>query len=215
MCYQNRRFIVQSSSLRPDRFSWRDKVNRIVFLYRMKLWPLSELLLGYIPVGIILIEFTLYSQPNIAAHFYKHFKSSARSAYANASFAAQYDTNIPSKIGRIALETLDDVLRQATGLNLSQEISHQILVVSPGDLRHEVEVSIPTRYLYEMVRDALSDRTLEAAARLYGIFIRNRCTRTSASHMLEDGIHNIFRRVASYPHSCKRPRSEMYILEVT
>jgi hypothetical protein len=139
MCYQNRRFIVQSSSLRPDRFSWRDKVNRIVFLYRMKLWPLSELLLGYIPVGIILIEFALYSQPNIAAHFYKHFRSSARSAYANASFAAQYDTN----------------------------------------------------------------------------FIRNRCTRASASHMLEDGIHNIFRRVANYPHCCKRPGSEMYILEDT
>jgi len=72
------------------------------------------------------------------------------------------------------------------GLNLSQEISRQILLVSPGDLRHEAEMSIPTRYLYEMVRDALSDHTLEAAARLYEIFIRNRCTRANASHMLED-----------------------------
>ncbi|KIM91487.1 hypothetical protein PILCRDRAFT_810761 [Piloderma croceum F 1598] len=34
----------------------------------------------------------------------------------------------------------------------------------------------------------LSDRTLKAAARLYAIFIRNRCTRASAGYMLDDGI---------------------------
>ena len=62
-------------------------------------------------------------------------------------------------------QTLDNVSRQASELKPSQDILHQIVFVSPGD--HEVEVSIATRYLYEMVRDALSDRTLAAAARLH------------------------------------------------
>lgn len=43
-----------------------------------------------------------------------------------------------------------------------------------------------------MIRDVLSDCTLEAAARLYKMFLRIKYTRGSAGYMLDDGIHNVF-----------------------
>lgn len=126
------------------------------------------------------------------ASFYHRFGPSARSVYVNASSIASYYANIREKLAQLTYNSLDLVVRQASGLNLSHQISHQITLISPGAERHEFEVTIATRFLYELLRDALSDRTLETAARLYNMFIRTRYTRSSAGYMLDDGIHNVF-----------------------
>ena len=126
--------------------------------------------------------------------FYSRFGPSARSAYANASSAGLYETNIRSKIGQITYETLDNIIRQAAALNLPQDILHQIVLISPGAFRNDFRVSIPTRYIYEILRNTLSDRKLEAAARLYVMFIRTPFTRAGARYMLDDGYHDVLRK---------------------
>lgn len=94
------------------------------------------------------------------------------------------------------------MFRHATDLDLSMKaISHQIVLISPGAFRYEPEVSIPSRHIYEILRDNLSGHKLEAAARLYEIFSRDQCIKSSAGYMLEDGYHNVL---------CKGGQWEIY-----
>ena len=124
-------------------------------------------------------------------NFYDLFGPSARSAYAHARGIGRYEDTLRCEIKGLSYESLGFVLREANKLSLAHTVSHQILLLSPGDFRHQFEVTIPTRHLFEMLQDALSDRTLQAAANLYDLFVRTQFTRGSAGYLLDRQYHSI------------------------
>ena len=76
---------------------------------------------------------------------------------------------------------LDMILRRASSANLLEGVSHQIVLISSGESRNEVEVSIPTQHIYQMLRDAIFDR--QEAACLCELFVRNKFTACSAGYV--------------------------------
>ena len=124
--------------------------------------------------------------------FYIKFGPSARSAYAYANMSDTYETALLERIRLITYKDLDCLVRSSRWLDLSDQLSHKLLLISPSQMRSGFEASIATTYLYELLRDALSTRHLESANRLYLLFICNSLTRGSAGYMLDDAIHLLY-----------------------
>jgi len=128
-----------------------------------------------------------YSEAELE-YFYSHFGPSARAAYVHASAPEVYDRALDNEVGRITHVVLADTLR---GWDLSHGVYHKIFIISPGITRHTFYTFIPTRYLYEVIRDAVIGHSL-GAAHLYEMFVRSPKTKASAGYMLDDAIHRSF-----------------------
>ncbi|KAF8344474.1 hypothetical protein F5887DRAFT_1159528, partial [Amanita rubescens] len=191
-------FIVQASSPRPHR--WIDKATGPVFQYFMKSWTFPELLVGYVTYLLIsepfVIPLSRVLQRKVCSEaqiefFSTRYGTSARSVYINASCPLEYETSLLQKMAKITHEEMAKLFREAY---LGGAVSHQLVTISPGATRNAFHSTFPTRYVYEKFRDSLSDHKLEAAARLYDIFIRNQNTKVPASFMLEDAVNDVFFR---------------------
>ncbi|KAF8221560.1 hypothetical protein L208DRAFT_1414824 [Tricholoma matsutake] len=190
-------FIVQASSPRP-RFEWMDKATSPVLRYFMKSWTLSELLVGYVTLisEPFVIPLSRALQRKVCSEaqiefFSNRYGTSARSVYRHASRPSDYDITLLGKLTSITYERLDSLIRQSSALDLSGPVSHQIIILSPGSSRKAFESTFPTRYIYEKLRDRLFNHKLEAVARLYDIFVRNK---VPAGFMLEDAVNDVFFR---------------------
>jgi hypothetical protein len=60
--------------------------------------------------------------------------------------------------------------------------------------RSEAHASIPTRYIYELIQDRISQNRLEAASQLYDLFLQHPKTMASAGYALGDAIHDLLSR---------------------
>jgi hypothetical protein len=93
--------------------------------------------------------------------FFNLYGPSARTVYANASASTvdskNYEDDLRGKIGMVSYDDLDKIFRQARALDLLDGVSHQIVLISPGEFRNQPQVSIPTRHIYGLLRDALFD----------------------------------------------------------
>ena len=98
------------------------------------------------------------------------------------------------RISSITYETLDRLVQQSVTLNFSDEVSHRIFEISPGATRQEFQATIPTRYIYEKVRNSLSMHMLGAAARLYATLVRSPISRGTAGYMLDDAVNDTFHK---------------------
>ena len=131
-------------------------------------------------------------QPDICSEedvikFFNLFGPSARSVYANASSIEDYDTNLHRKVQKISIDELEGILLDATVFDLSKkDVSHQLVLVSPGEFRNEPSVTFPTRHVYDLLFDKHSERTPELAACLYRLFLQNQFTRSAAGYYLDD-----------------------------
>ena len=196
-------FIVQASSPSPHSFEWVDKATSLVLRYFLKSWTLSELFVGYVTCTLIsesfviplsrMLQRTVYTEAQIE-YFSNRYGTSARSVYTNASSPLDYEKTLLRKLGTITYEKLDNLFRQSATLDLSGPVSHQLVLISPGATRKDFEASFPTRYLYEKLRDSLSDHKLEAVARLYDMYVRVPNTRGTAGPLLEDAVNDVFPR---------------------
>jgi hypothetical protein len=131
--------------------------------------------------------------------FYIKFGPSARLAYAYASVSDTYETGMLESVCSITYEDLDRMVQSSSSLNLSDPLSHRLLLISPSQMRHAFKASIATTYLYELLRDAFCTRQLESANRLYLLFLRNPLTRGSAGYMLDDAIHLLYGEGGVWP----------------
>jgi hypothetical protein len=196
-------FIVQASSPRPHRYAWIDKATRPVLQYFMKSWTLPELLVGYVTYLLIsepfVIPLSRVLQDEVCSEaqiefFSTRYGTSARSVYTNASRPSKYDTSLLQKLAKITYEGMAKLFREASQLDLGGAVSHQLITISPGATRNAFQSTFSTRYVYEKFRDSFSDHKLEAAARLYDIFVRNPNTKVPAGFMLEDAVNDVFFR---------------------
>jgi hypothetical protein len=180
-----------------------DKATRPVVRYFMKSWTLSELLVGYVTRTLIselfviplsrVLQWDVCSAAQIE-FFSNRYGTSARSVYRHASRPLDYDTTLLGKLASITYERLDSLVRQTSALDLSGPVSHQIVLLSPGTSRNAFESSFPTRYIYEKLRDSLSNHKLEAIARLYDMYVRVPNAKANAGFMLEDAVNDVFFR---------------------
>ncbi|KAM6495199.1 hypothetical protein JOM56_009822 [Amanita muscaria] len=178
-------FIVQAASPRPHRFEWTKKAVAPVTRYFMEPWTLSELLVGRV------LQVTPCSEAHIK-YFSNLYGTSARSVYTNAEDPSDYLANLQDQLTSITYEKVDNLVKQSSALDLSDPISHQIVSISPGLSRNLFEASIPTRHIYEQLRNSLPDKRLEVIARLYEIYVRVPKTRSNAGYILEDAVSDVF-----------------------
>ena len=124
--------------------------------------------------------------------FYSRYAPSARAGYtyARQHLLSHYDAMVKNEISKLTFDTVAVMLSAAEGLD-TQDVSHHILLVSPQNDRRELEISIPTRYIYTALRDHLHIKTLQEASKLYQVFVRNLGTKTPAGHIFED-VHDLF-----------------------
>ena len=125
--------------------------------------------------------------------FYSRYAPSARMAYAYAEDINHYENIITEEIASLTFESLGKMLPSAEALQ-AEGVSYHILLVSPGKGDRTVQsITIPSRYIYDKLRDKLHIHTLEEAARLYQVFVRNKYTKASADYILDD-VHDVFCR---------------------
>jgi hypothetical protein len=122
------------------------------------------------------------------------FGGSARSAYTYAHECHLYDRPLIEKLATISFDDLGALIRNSASLTPSDgpSISHQLIHIFPDTNRDMFKVGIPTRYLYEKLRNYLSHCNLEATARMYSMFVRIPTSRATADYMLEDSVNDIF-----------------------
>jgi hypothetical protein len=106
-------------------------------------------------------------------------------------FLHVYDKKVRSDIAKLTFDTISIVLSTAGTPGTAESVSHYILLVSPQNDRLEHLITIPTRYIYKLLRDQPHITTLQEAAMLYQIFVRNSCTKAPAGYMLDD-VHDLF-----------------------
>ncbi|KIM89449.1 hypothetical protein PILCRDRAFT_225823 [Piloderma croceum F 1598] len=108
-------------------------------------------------------------------------------------FISRYTTTmVRSEIAKLTFSTIANVLSSAVALGTA-EGAHHVLLVSPQSDRRKHLITIPTRYIYKLLRDYLHITTLREAANLYQIFVRNSYTKTPAGYILDD-VHDLFRK---------------------
>jgi hypothetical protein len=112
-------------------------------------------------------------------------------AYSHAHrFLHVYDKMVRSEIAKLTYDKISIVLSAAATLT-AEGVSHHILLVSPSNDRMDPLITIPTRYIYKLLRDQLHITTLQEAAMLYQVFVRNTYTKAPAGYMLDD-VHDLF-----------------------
>jgi hypothetical protein len=97
----------------------------------------------------------------------------------------EYDALVNTDLGNLTFEMLGKMLSSTAAFQV-ENVSHHILLVSPQSNRGRHLIIIPLRYMYTKLHDQLHVHTLEEAARLYQIFMRNEYTKASAAYTLDD-----------------------------
>ena len=124
-------------------------------------------------------------------HFYEYFGPSTRAAYMYASGPKAYESALEAKLGVITLESLQQVIFAATGLNLSEAITHQVCLILPDTRRDTFNAIIATRYLYDKLCTTLDIQTTQERDRFYYLFLRSPQSRSLAGHLLDTALHDV------------------------
>jgi hypothetical protein len=92
--------------------------------------------------------------------FCSKFVPSARIVYSNAGDHNEYFDFLSSKLPVLKLEDLNRMLKQVSTLDLSDEMSHHIMLISPKFGNPSLfEYSIPTEFLCDFVLDRLAEKS--------------------------------------------------------
>jgi hypothetical protein len=189
-------FIVQASSPRPERIEWVKKVSQPVLEYFLKPWTPSELIMGCVLERSFIIAIhgficsrTLqnnWQSERDLLSFYDQYGPSARLAYAHAASPHKYGESLKQKLAGITYEEVFNIVN----LNLSNAISHQITLISPGVTRSIHTVTIATPYIDGLLNQMHDEHVLEASAREFQVFNGFSKGKTSAGYILDHGYHD-------------------------
>jgi len=124
-------------------------------------------------------------------HFYEYFGPSTHAAYMYASEPTAYESALEAKLGVIRLESLQQVIWAAIGLNLSEAIIHQVCLILPDKRRDTSNAVIVTRYLYDKLCTTLDIQTTQEQDHFYSIFLRSPHSRSIAGHLLDTALHDV------------------------
>jgi hypothetical protein len=111
-------------------------------------------------------------------------------AYKSANNPDQYEDIVNTDLRKVTFETLGQMLSSTAAFQL-EDLSHLILLVSPQSNHSCHSITIPSHYMYTKLCDKLNIHTLEEAARLYQIFMRDKYTEGAAGHIFND-VHHLF-----------------------
>ncbi len=78
-------------------------------------------------------------------------------------------------------------MNKASGPSFEDKVSHHLVLITPSETdRSQHLVEIPTRYLYEKIRDLAKMQALDAAFLLYEACLEVNHTKTTAGYLIED-----------------------------
>jgi hypothetical protein len=101
-----------------------------------------------------------------------------------------YERVVNTDLAKLTLDMLGKMLSSTEAFGV-EHVSHHILLVSPQSNCAEQSIAIPSRYMYNKLRDQLQVHTLQGATRLHQILMRNTYAKTPAEYILDD-VHDLF-----------------------
>jgi hypothetical protein len=135
---------------------------------------------------------TLQSQPSVSEQQIKTFLSqfipSAREVFNYAAHPTLYDTLITKELGSLTRIEIQNIVHNAMKLKFG-EVSHHVVLISPQANRIEHRVEIPTRHIYDKLRELSKLHALDAAFLLYEAFKEVKETKAPAGFIYEDLVH--------------------------
>ncbi|KAH8109905.1 hypothetical protein DFH11DRAFT_840452 [Phellopilus nigrolimitatus] len=174
-------FIVQAASPRKDCLEWLKKCPN-ASMHFMKPWSLSELIAG----RMLQKNSKMLTERQLEIFFVK-YGPTARFAYAWAPLPLKYENELKSAIGSLrSLQRLENILQDFVQLDLNDDISHQILLVLPSAFRDEFSITIPSKHVYDLLRQSRASQIEHAAAVLYNLFVRTPFARAAARYILDE-----------------------------
>ncbi|KAH8118695.1 hypothetical protein DFH11DRAFT_1723554 [Phellopilus nigrolimitatus] len=182
-------FIVQASPPSKERLYWLKKYPK-ASKYFMKPWTLSELIAG----RMLQETFEVLTERQLENFFVK-YGPTARFAYASASSPLDYEDELKAEIALLkGLQELKDILHDSVQLNLSHDISHKILLVLPGAFRRQFSITMPSKHVYDLLRQSQFLQVEQVAAVLYNLFVQTPFTRAAAGYILDEEFQIAFRK---------------------
>ncbi|KIM46478.1 hypothetical protein M413DRAFT_8313 [Hebeloma cylindrosporum] len=176
-----RKFIIQTTSPHAERTDWWTKFPRRVYRFFMREWDLQELIAARsVQTGEEASELNLKT-------FLDRFIAAARQAFIYGSAQDMY--------ARLIMETLEDlsgdqtleIIHSGRLLDLDKKVSHHLVLITPSaDTRLEHLTDIPTRFLYETIRDYTRKDALQGALLLHEIFKEVTETTFAIDYIYED-----------------------------
>ncbi|KDQ10896.1 hypothetical protein BOTBODRAFT_177780 [Botryobasidium botryosum FD-172 SS1] len=211
---EQNRFVVQAASPRIEHTKWTRKTPYQFFTYFMKPWTLSELIAGR--------EFqkasVLPSEAELAAYYARHVPS-ARIAYRHAQAQSMplFEDKIREDLRDLSFETFKSLLTTLSTMRVgNQEVSHKYILIAPmpGD-RATFTTDVPSRYIFELIHNALDISTHHQAAGLYNFLAKFPQTRATAGYLLEHYFHQIIIKggeweVRSLAHTDTGPKNVVW-----
>jgi hypothetical protein len=96
-------------------------------------------------------------------YFLDRFLPSAREVFKYAFIQEIYATHITRELGEVTPEKMQSIIHSARSLNFDGKVSHHIILVTPQTDRITHRVELPTRYLYDRLRELGKLHALDAA----------------------------------------------------
>jgi hypothetical protein len=121
--------------------------------------------------------------------FLSRFIPSAREVFKYAAHPTLYDTLITKELGALTRKRIQKIVRSATSLNFDGKVSQHVVLISPRTDRIQHRVEIPTRYIYDRLRELSKLHALDAAFFLYEVFKEVKETEAPAGFIYEDLVH--------------------------
>ncbi|KAF7365111.1 Carboxylic ester hydrolase [Mycena venus] len=186
-----RSFVIQTTSPKAFRTDWIAKRGYGVVWWYMASWTLPELICGrdFDPLDE---DARPTSEKDLEA-FVAVCPPSARLADLLQDEHFDFEKHASHKLGiKISAMTLQSIIRLLSDdpeFDKDDTISHHVLAVTPGPMRHIPATYIPSREIYHLLRDKLRALKAWEAASFYFLLLRNRFTKGSAGYLLEDIIH--------------------------
>ncbi len=122
--------------------------------------------------------------------FLDDFIPSAREVFVYAAFRSTYEQLVLGELAGITRDGIQKMLQSARALNFDDgpNMSHHVVLITPQKNRTQHRVDIPTRFLYDKMKDLGKLHSLEAAYMLYQTFKEVKQTTPSAGFIYEDLI---------------------------
>ncbi|KAH8109911.1 hypothetical protein DFH11DRAFT_840580 [Phellopilus nigrolimitatus] len=173
-------FIVQAASPRKHHLQWLKKYPK-ASKYIMKPWTLSELI-----AGRMLQKNSEMLTERQLENFFVKYGPTARFAYAWAPLPLKYEDELKATIGSLkSFQQLKDIFRDSILLELNHDISHKLLLVLPGAFRRRVSITIPSKHVYDLLRQSRALQVEHGAAVLYN-FLNRIVLRAAARYILDE-----------------------------
>jgi len=192
-------FVVHTPSPHSERLEWQNKYIGVE-LCCLSLWSLPEIICAYVAHCLTDKEadnsYRAPFQPerheeNSLIDFCNKYGLSARDAYSNASKAEEYEKKLKRYCNSLKYDTISDLVLKIHTLDFPDKVSHKIICVFPAENEVGYSFRFTSKHVYEQLLESLSASEVDAASKMYRLFLSMGESRSMSGYMLEPAMHYI------------------------